>query len=118
MRPLEVNATFVNCLAACGKGRTFFPDQSKTRMEELRAYTWNNAYAIFEEHELGSLSPGKLADLDVFAGNLLTLPAGDILRTRVLYTIVGGKVVYRRPGAEQWRSGQLFEPMPEFNHVN
>jgi len=101
-----------------GKGRTFFPDQSKTRMEELRAYTWNNAYAIFEEHELGSLSPGKLADLDVFAGNLLTLPAGDILRTRVLYTIVGGKVVYRRPGAEQWRSGQLFEPMPEFNHVN
>ncbi|HET7557618.1 MAG TPA: amidohydrolase [Rhodanobacteraceae bacterium] len=101
-----------------GKGRAFFPGQAKTRMQELRAYTWNNAYAIFAEHQLGSLSPGKLADMDVISGDLLTLPAEDILRTRLLYTIVGGKVVYKRPGAEQWRSGQLFEPMPEFNHVN
>ncbi|HET6913292.1 MAG TPA: amidohydrolase [Rhodanobacteraceae bacterium] len=101
-----------------GKGRTFFPDQAKTRMQELRAYTWNNAYAIFEEHQLGSLSPGKLADMDVISGDLLTIPTGDILRARVLYTIVGGKVVYKRPGAEQWRSGQSFEPMPEFSHVN
>lgn len=100
-----------------GAGKYFFPDQVKTRMQELRSYTWNNAYAIFEDQELGSLVPGKLADLDVFSGNLLTLPAGDILRTRVLYTIVGGKIVYQRPGAENWRSGQLFEPMPEFNHV-
>ncbi|HEX6613557.1 MAG TPA: amidohydrolase [Rhodanobacteraceae bacterium] len=101
-----------------GKGRTFFPDQAKTRMQELRAYTWNNAYAIFEEHQLGSLSPGKLADMDVISGDLLTLPAEDILRTRVLYTIVGGKIVYKRPGAESWRAGQSFEPMPEFSHVN
>jgi predicted amidohydrolase YtcJ len=101
-----------------GKDRAFFPDQAKTRMQELRAYTWNNAYAIFEDHELGSLSPGKLADLDVFSGDLLTIPADRILRTRVLYTIVGGKIVYKRPGAESWRSGETFEPMPEFNHVN
>jgi predicted amidohydrolase YtcJ len=101
-----------------GKGKAFFPAQAKTRIEELRAYTWNNAYAIFAEHELGSLSPGKLADMDVISGDLLTIPAGDILRTRVLYTIVGGKVVYKRPGAESWRAGQSFEPMPEFSHVN
>ncbi len=97
--------------------KTFFPDEAKTRMQALRDYTWNNAYALFQEHELGSLGVGKLADLDVFSGNLLTLPAADILRTRVLYTIVGGKVVYTRPGADNWRSGDLFEPMSEFNHA-
>jgi predicted amidohydrolase YtcJ len=103
---------------AYGNGKLFFPDQAKTRMQELRTYTWNNAYAVFEEHKLGSLSPGKLADIDVFSGNLLTIPADDILRTRVLYTIVGGKVVYQRPDAEKWRAGQQFSPMPEFDHVN
>ncbi|HET7561066.1 MAG TPA: amidohydrolase [Rhodanobacteraceae bacterium] len=98
-------------------GQTFFPSEVKTRLQELKSYTWNNAYALFEEHELGSLSPGKLADLDVFSGDLLTMPADDILRTRVLYTIVGGKVVYQRPGADKWRKGQTFEAMPEFNHA-
>jgi predicted amidohydrolase YtcJ len=97
--------------------KAFFPAEAKTRIEELKSYTWNNAYAMFQEHELGSLSPGKLADIDVFSGNLLTLPAADILRTRVLYTIVGGKVVYTRPGAGTWRSGQLFDAMPEFDHA-
>lgn len=97
--------------------KTFFPDQAKTRMQELASYTWNNAYAIFEDHELGSLTPGKLADIDVFSGNLLTMPANDILRTRVLYTIVDGKVVYQRPGAGDWRKKQLFDAMPEFDHA-
>jgi hypothetical protein len=103
---------------AYGQGKVFYPEQAKTRLQELRSYTWDNAYALFEEHDLGSLSPGKLADMDVFSGNLLTAPADQILRTRVLYTIIGGKVVYQRAGAENWRSGQLFEAMPEFDHVN
>jgi hypothetical protein len=102
---------------ADGHGRTFFPEQSKTRLQELRSYTWNNAYAIFQERQLGSLTPGKLADMVVISGNLLTLPAEDILRTRVLYTIIGGRVVYTRPRAQAWRSGQLFDAMPEFNHA-
>ncbi|HEY8056715.1 MAG TPA: amidohydrolase, partial [Terriglobales bacterium] len=106
---------------ANAQGNYLFPEQSpsqaKTRIEELRSYTWNNAYAIFADQDLGSLSVGKLADLDVISGNLLTLPAADILRTRVLYTIIGGKIVYTLPGAAAWRAGQLFPAMPEFNHV-
>jgi predicted amidohydrolase YtcJ len=97
--------------------KAFYPDQAKTRLQELTSYTWNNAYAILEEHELGSLSPGKLADMDVFSGDLLTLPADDILRTRVLYTIVGGKIVYQNPAAAIWRKGQMYEAMPEFDHA-
>jgi len=97
--------------------KTFFPAEAKTPAQELKSYTWNNAYAMFQEHELGSLTPGKLADIDVFSGDLLTLPSNDILRTRVLYTIIGGKVVYQRPGAEKWRKGDMFEAMPEFDHA-
>ena len=97
--------------------KTFFPAQAKTRMQELQSYIGNNAYAIYAENELGSLAPGKLADLAVFSGDLLTMPAEDILRTRVLYTIVGGKVVYARVDADKWRKGQLFDAMPEFDHA-
>ena len=100
-----------------GNGTFFYPAQAKTRMQALRDYTWNNAYAIFEDKDLGSLSPGKLADMDVISGDLLTIPASDILKTRVLYTIVGGKVVYTRPNAAEWRAGQHFPAMPEFDHV-
>jgi predicted amidohydrolase YtcJ len=101
-----------------GDGKYFFPEQVKTRIEELRSYTQDNAYAIFEDHELGTLTPGKLADIDVFSGDLLTIPEEQILRTRVLYTIIGGKIVYERPEASAWHRGELFPPMPEFNHVD
>ena len=101
-----------------GNGNYFFPAQVKTRMQELRSYTRDNAYAIFEEHELGTLAPGKLADIDVFSGNLLTIPAEQILRTGLLYTIIGGQVVYQHPAASAWHAGELFAPMPEFNHVD
>jgi predicted amidohydrolase YtcJ len=97
--------------------KTLFPDQAKTRMQELKAYTWNNAYAIFAEHELGALTPGHLADIVVFSGDLLALPAPDILRTRVLFTIIGGKVVYQRSGADAWKRSERFDAMPEFDHA-
>jgi hypothetical protein len=45
------------------------------------------------------------------------MPSDRILRTRVLYTIIDGKVVYKRKGAEKWRKGDLFKAMPEFDHA-
>lgn len=76
-------------------GRVFFPEQRMTRMQALRSYTWNNASAAFEEHLKGSLSVGKLADIVVLSQDLLTIPEHEIPHTQVVYTILGGKVVYR-----------------------
>ncbi len=78
-------------------GAYFFPDQRMSRLEALRAYTYNGAYAAFEEGIKGSLEPGKLADIVVLSGDILTMPAEEILKTRVLCTILGGKIVYQNP---------------------
>jgi predicted amidohydrolase YtcJ len=60
------------------------------------SYTWNAAYSAFEENLKGSLAPGKLADITVLSRDILTVPEDEIPDTVVLYTIVGGKVLYRK----------------------
>lgn len=52
------------------------------------------AYASFQENELGSITPGKLADLVVLPENLLTCDAKSLLKMPVLYTILNGKIIY------------------------
>ena len=77
-------------------GSVFFPEQRMTRMEALKSYTINNAYAAFEEGQKGSLSPGKLADITVLSRDILTIAEDQIPATEVSYTIIGGKVVYSK----------------------
>jgi predicted amidohydrolase YtcJ len=77
-------------------GSVFFPDQRMSREEALRSYTWNNAYAAFEETVKGSLEVGKLADVTVLSKDILTVPEDQILTTDVKYTIVGGKVMFQQ----------------------
>ena len=55
-----------------------------------------SAYAEFAEKEKGTLEPGKLADLVVFAADLFRVPPRQILTTPVDLTVVGGRVVYER----------------------
>jgi predicted amidohydrolase YtcJ len=76
--------------------KTFHSEQRMTREEALRAYTLNAAYAAFEEDSKGSLTPGKLADIVVLSRDILSIPDDEIPKTEVLYTIVGGKVVYSK----------------------
>jgi hypothetical protein len=78
------------------EGTVFVPEQRVTREEGLRAYTLNNAYASFEEKELGSLTPGKYADIVVLSKNIMTVPDDDIPTARVDLTILGGKIRYER----------------------
>lgn len=75
-------------------GEAFQPEQRMTRMEALRAATWSAAYAAFEETVKGSLAPGKLADVTVLSEDILTAPEERILDAKVLYTIVGGRVLH------------------------
>ncbi|HEY7790302.1 MAG TPA: amidohydrolase [Vicinamibacterales bacterium] len=77
-------------------GRTFFPDERMTRAEALRSYTLNAAYALFQDDRLGSITPGKLADLVVLSKDIMTIPAGQIGTAKVDQTYVGGKLVYER----------------------
>jgi predicted amidohydrolase YtcJ len=76
-------------------GRVFYPDQRMSRMEALKSYTINGAYAGFEEENRGSLKPGKYADITVLSKDILRIPEQDIPSAKVSYTIVGGKVAYR-----------------------
>jgi predicted amidohydrolase YtcJ len=80
-------------------GSVFYPNQRMSRMEALRSYTINAAYAGFDETIKGSLSVGKLADITVFSKDLMTIPEDQIPTSQVLYTIVGGQVQYTRSGA-------------------
>ena len=81
-------------------GSVFFADQRMSRVEALKSYTVNAAYAAKEEALKGSLAVGKLADITVLSKNIMTVPEDDILTTQVVYTIVGGAVKYRGPAAK------------------
>lgn len=76
-------------------GEVFYPEQSLSRLDALKSYTLNNAYAAFEEEIKGSLEVGKLADITVLSRDIMTIPEEEILETEILYTIVGGHVAYR-----------------------
>jgi len=89
-------------------GILFYPKQCMTRLEALKSYTLSNAFAAFEEGQKGSLAAGKLADITVLSRDILTIAADEIPGTRVVYTIVGGRIVYeagrqgaRRQGVEE-----------------
>jgi predicted amidohydrolase YtcJ len=75
----------------------WFPEQKITVAEAIECYTLSSAYAAFQEKDLGSLEPGKLADFVVLARDILASGERDaIARTEVVVTVVGGRVVYQR----------------------
>jgi len=71
-------------------------DETLTREEALIAHTRSNAYLFFQEDMLGSLEPGKQADLVVLDRDYMSVPADEIKDIRPTLTMVGGEVVYRR----------------------
>jgi predicted amidohydrolase YtcJ len=77
-------------------GKVFYPAQKMSRMEALRSYTVENAYAAFEENLKGALKVGMLGDVVVLSQDILNVPDDRIMKTEVDYTIVGGKVVYQK----------------------
>ena len=76
-------------------GSIFYPNQRMSRLEALKSYTINAAYAAFEEESKGTLKVGKYADVVVLSKDILTVPENEIPTTEVRYTLVGGKIRYR-----------------------
>jgi predicted amidohydrolase YtcJ len=70
------------------------PAEALSRQQAIRFYTWNNAYLLFLEDQVGSLEAGKLADLIVLDRDLLTCPVDEVRQVRVLATYLGGRQVF------------------------
>ena len=97
--PVEEIDPIKNLYASVTRKRTddgmeFFPEQKMTRKEAIKAYTMNNAYAVFEEKVKGSLEKGKYADMVVLSQDISKCSDEDILKTKVLCTIVAGKIKF------------------------
>lgn len=78
------------------KGQDYGPSQKVSRMEALKLYTINAAYHSYEENVLGSIEPGKYADMVVLGQDILTVPAETIINIPIDMTFVGGKVIYQK----------------------
>jgi predicted amidohydrolase YtcJ len=74
----------------------WFPEEKIPLEDALDLYTRGSAQAEFAEGVKGTLRPGLLADLAVFAGDLFRVPPREILTTPVDLTVVGGRIVYER----------------------
>jgi predicted amidohydrolase YtcJ len=74
-------------------GLVFFPEQKMTRAQAIKSYTFDNAFAAKEESFKGNIMLGKCADFVILSNNLLTCSEASILKTKILFTIVDGKIL-------------------------
>jgi hypothetical protein len=77
-----------------GPPEGYRPDQKLSREQAIRGFTLHAAHAMFAERHLGTIALGKRADFTVFDRDLLTCAEDDLLRAKVLLTVVGGQVAY------------------------
>ena len=77
-------------------GNGWFPGQRLSVEKTIELYTLGSAYAEFMEERKGMIKRGYLGDVVIFNNDLMTIPHDKIMSIKVDYTIVGGKVVYKR----------------------
>ncbi len=95
LNPLEQIYRGLTRIALDGKPQGGFMMEEKISVKEgIRCYTINGAYELGMEDRLGTLEAGKLADIIVLDRNIMDIPAEDLLNTKVVLTLVDGKVVY------------------------
>lgn len=78
--------------------KSYYPEEKLNIHQAIYAYTWGSAYAEFEEKTKGILAPGFLADFVVLDRDITKVQPAEILGTKVLRTVVGGKTVYQAAG--------------------
>ncbi|MEX1251149.1 MAG: amidohydrolase [Hyphomonas sp.] len=101
--PVEVGSPTIEFYAAVARkdlkgfsGEGWHPEEAVSRARALALFTTGPAFAAFQEADLGTIEPGKLADFSVFDRDLMTVPEGDILNAEPVMTVIGGEVVWRR----------------------
>lgn len=82
-------------------GKTVGGSQRTSLLHAIRSFTLNGAYASFEEGIKGSIEPGKLADLVVLDGPILSTPPEEQLSLSPVLTMIGGKVVFESGGSTE-----------------
>jgi predicted amidohydrolase YtcJ len=82
---------------AVATGAIYIAEERISVMDAVRAYTQGSAYAAFADSQVGTLEAGKLADLVILSQDIFAVPAETVGKTRVLTTMVGGKIVYSAP---------------------
>ncbi len=80
-------------------GEGWFPDQKLSMEKAIELYTVGSAYGEFMEGRKGMIKEGYLGDIIIFNNDLMTIPHDQIMSSKVDYTIVGGKIVYKRDEA-------------------
>jgi urease alpha subunit len=75
-------------------GKFYTPEQRVSVRQAVDAYTQSSAYSEFAESRVGTLEAGKLADLAVLSQDIFSVAPRSVGKTRVVLTMVGGKVVY------------------------
>lgn len=75
-------------------GEGWHPEEKVTREQALKMFTLWPAFAAFEEKSRGTIEVGKLADLTIFAADIMTIPESEILKTRCVMTVINGEVVF------------------------
>jgi len=97
-------ATFYTAVARKDKDghpeKGFLPENKLSRKEALLGMTYWAAKSVFWEKEKGSLEPGKDADIIILDKDIMSVPENELLNVHIIYTIVKGKIVYKKTGAE------------------
>jgi len=100
--PVESNNPMLGIYAAITRQdvtgwpeKGWFPEQRMTIEEAIKGFTIWAAYSAFQEDVLGSIEKGKYADFTVLDRDILEVEPKEILTTRAIYTIIGGKIRYR-----------------------
>lgn len=99
--PVEVGTPQIEFYAAISRkslqgesAEGWHPEQALSREQALALFTSAPAFASFQEDDLGTIAPGKLADFSVFDRDLMTVPEAEILSAKPLMTIVAGDIVW------------------------
>ncbi len=77
-------------------GVSIAPEEAVNRIQLMKMSTWNAAYYLLKEQDLGTLEPGKLADFVVLNKDYFTIPEEEIPTVYPLMTVVGGKTIVLR----------------------